>query len=65
MASCRCARWTRPAFARSTFGRYDRAWGPARPIFGSVRYMSSDSAQKKLWLEHYLSRYGAQPSPLE
>jgi deoxyribodipyrimidine photo-lyase len=39
------------------FGRYDRAWGPERPIFGTVRYMSSDSTQKKLWLEHYLSRY--------
>ncbi len=22
-------------------GRYDRAWGPERPIFGTVRYMSS------------------------
>ncbi|MGB0679476.1 MAG: deoxyribodipyrimidine photolyase, partial [Polyangiales bacterium] len=24
------------------FGRYDRAWGPERPIFGKVRYMSSE-----------------------
>jgi deoxyribodipyrimidine photo-lyase len=39
------------------FGRYDRAWGPERPIFGSVRYMSSASTEKKLWLEQYLSRY--------
>jgi deoxyribodipyrimidine photo-lyase len=22
-------------------GRYDRAWGPERPVFGKVRYMSS------------------------
>jgi len=40
------------------FGRYDRAWGPERPIFGTVRYMSSGSAEKKLWLEQYLVRYG-------
>ncbi len=40
------------------FGRYDRAWGPERPIFGTVRYMSSDSAEKKLWIEQYLARYG-------
>ena len=41
-----------------TFGRYDRAWGPERPIFGTVRYMSSDSARKKLRLRSYLERYG-------
>ncbi|TWU58653.1 Deoxyribodipyrimidine photo-lyase [Rubripirellula tenax] len=38
-------------------GRYDRAWGPKRPIFGSVRYMTSDSAQKKLRLKSYLRRF--------
>ena len=31
-------------------GRYDRAWGPERPIFGKIRYMSSDSARRKLRL---------------
>lgn len=40
------------------FGRYDRAWGPERPIFGTIRYMSSDSASKKLWLDEYLARFG-------
>lgn len=39
-------------------GRYDRAWGPERPIFGTVRYMSSDSARKKLRLKNYLQRFG-------
>lgn len=34
-------------------GRYDRAWGPKRPIFGSLRYMTSDSARKKLRLKRY------------
>ena len=39
------------------FGRFDRAWGPERPVFGKVRYMSSNSARKKLALDHYLQRY--------
>lgn len=38
-------------------GRYDRAWGPKRPVFGSVRYMTSESAKKKLKMKSYLSRY--------
>ncbi len=39
-------------------GRFDRAWGPERPIFGTLRYMSSDSARRKLRLRAYLHRYG-------
>lgn len=39
-------------------GRYDRAWGPERPIFGTVRYMSSESAKRKLRMKEYLARYG-------
>ena len=38
-------------------GRYDRAWGPKRPVFGSVRYMTSDSARRKLRLNRYLGRF--------
>jgi len=38
-------------------GRTDRAWGPRRPVFGSVRYMTSDSARKKLRLTKYLSKF--------
>ncbi len=41
-------------------GRYDRAWGPERKIFGKVRYMTSDSTMKKLRLSHYLSKYQPQ-----
>ena len=41
------------------FGRYDRAWGPVRPIYGTIRYMSSENTQKKLWLAEYLARYAA------
>lgn len=39
-------------------GRYDRAWGPKRPVFGSVRYMTSDSTRRKLKLKQYLKRFG-------
>lgn len=39
-------------------GRYDRPWGPERPIFGTVRYMSSDNTRKKLHVKQYLVQYG-------
>lgn len=40
-------------------GRFDRAWGPERPVFGKVRYMTSASTRRKLKLAEYLRRYGA------
>lgn len=40
------------------FGRYDRAWGPERPVYGKVRYMSSGNALKKLRMKRYLARWG-------
>lgn len=40
-------------------GRYDRAWGPERPIFGKVRYMSSEQARRKLRMGRYLERFAA------
>lgn len=40
-----------------TLGRYDRPWAPQRPIFGSIRYMSSDSAARKLRVKNYINRY--------
>jgi len=39
-------------------GRYDRAWGPERPVFGKIRYMSSESTRKKIRLKEYLEEYG-------
>jgi deoxyribodipyrimidine photo-lyase len=39
-------------------GRYDRPWAPARPVFGTVRYMSSDNTRRKLKIKAYLQRYG-------
>jgi deoxyribodipyrimidine photo-lyase len=39
-------------------GRYDRPW-PERPIFGSVRYMSSANTKRKLRMRRFLERYGS------
>jgi deoxyribodipyrimidine photo-lyase len=39
------------------FGRFDRAWGPERPIFGKVRYMTSKSTRRKVRVTDYLKRY--------
>lgn len=38
-------------------GRHDRAWGPERPIFGKVRYMSSANTARKLKTSSYLERW--------
>ncbi len=46
------------------FGRYDRAWGPERPIFGTVRYMSSANTARKVRVKRYLAQYGDAPSLL-
>ncbi len=40
-------------------GRYDRPWGPERPIYGTIRYMTSESAVRKLHLAEYLRRWGS------
>lgn len=39
-------------------GRYDRPWGPQRPIFGKIRYMSSENTARKFSTGEYLKRYG-------
>jgi deoxyribodipyrimidine photo-lyase len=39
-------------------GRFDRPWGPERPIFGTVRYMTSANTARKFDLAGYLKRYG-------
>lgn len=38
-------------------GRYDRPWGPERPVFGIVRYMSSENTARKLHVKDYLEKY--------
>ena len=39
-------------------GRYDRAWGPERPVFGKIRYMSSVNTARKVRVNTYMKRYG-------
>lgn len=39
-------------------GRFDRAWGPERPIFGKIRYMSSINTARKVSVKNFLRRYG-------
>jgi deoxyribodipyrimidine photo-lyase len=43
-------------------GRFDRGW-PERPVYGKVRSMSSHATRRKLRMDAYLQRWGAQPGP--
>jgi deoxyribodipyrimidine photo-lyase len=38
-------------------GRYDRPWGPERPVFGTVRYMSSENTARKFNIREYVRKY--------
>jgi deoxyribodipyrimidine photo-lyase len=38
-------------------GRYDRPWAPERPVFGRVRFMSSQNTARKLRVKDYIKRY--------
>jgi deoxyribodipyrimidine photo-lyase len=38
-------------------GRYDRAWGPERPVFGKIRYMSSKNTARKFDVSGFMERY--------
>lgn len=40
-------------------GRYDRAWGPEREIFGKIRYMTADNTARKVRVKDYVKRYAA------
>lgn len=42
-------------------GRYDRPWGPERPIFGKIRYMSSENTARKVRVEKYIKKYSPTP----
>jgi deoxyribodipyrimidine photo-lyase len=43
-------------------GRYDRAWGPERPIFGTIRYMSSANTARKVSVKNYVRKYSQRAS---
>ncbi|MGV3622412.1 MAG: deoxyribodipyrimidine photolyase [Archangium sp.] len=45
-------------------GRYDRAWGPERPVFGSLRYMASENTAKKLNVKQYMDRFAPENGSL-
>lgn len=40
-------------------GRYDRPWGPERPVFGVVRYMSSENTARKVSVRNYIRKYSS------
>ncbi|MCA9246154.1 MAG: deoxyribodipyrimidine photolyase [Planctomycetales bacterium] len=40
-------------------GRYDRPWAPERPIFGTIRYMSSQNTARKVRVKQYLEEFAA------
>jgi deoxyribodipyrimidine photo-lyase len=41
------------------YGLHDRPWGPARKIFGTVRYMNAAGLERKFDMEAYVRRVGA------
>ena len=41
-------------------GRYDRAWGPERPIFGKIRYMTSENTARKVKVKGYIAKYSGE-----
>lgn len=40
-------------------GRYDCPWGPERPVFGTVRYMSSENTARKFNVRDYIRKYSS------
>lgn len=40
-------------------GRFDRAWGPERSIFGKIRYMTSRNTARKFPVTDYIRKYTA------
>lgn len=41
-------------------GRYDQPWAPVRPVFGTIRYMSSENTARKVSVRNYIKKYGAE-----
>ncbi len=38
-------------------GKHDRAWGPERPVYGMIRYMSFESTSRKFDSRSYIRRW--------
>lgn len=45
-----------------TLGRYDRPFGPERPVFGKIRFMSSANTRRKMKVDGYIQRYQKEPA---
>ena len=41
------------------YGLHDRPWGPARPIFGTVRYMNAAGLRRKFDMDAYVAKVAA------
>ena len=41
------------------FGLHDRPWGPARPVFGTVRYMNAAGLARKFDMAAYVRKWGS------
>ncbi|RPJ70005.1 MAG: deoxyribodipyrimidine photolyase [Acidobacteria bacterium] len=39
-------------------GKHDRAWGPERPVYGKIRYMSFASTSRKFDSRSYMEQWG-------
>ncbi|MDE2653330.1 MAG: hypothetical protein OXI71_05870, partial [Gemmatimonadota bacterium] len=46
-------------------GLHDRAWGPERPVFGKIRYMSSANTARKYRVRDYVEEYRSLASPAD
>jgi deoxyribodipyrimidine photo-lyase len=46
-------------------GRYDRAWGPERLVFGKIRYMSSENTLRKVRARKYMDKFAPQGDLVE
>ena len=46
-------------------GRFDRAWGPERAIFGKVRYMTSQSTARKYNVSTYLDQFAPEQGNID
>ena len=44
-------------------GKHDRPWGPERPIFGLVRYMSLGGMQRKFDTQAYIKKWNSSLKP--
>jgi deoxyribodipyrimidine photo-lyase len=42
--------------AWAILGKHDRAWGPQRPVYGKVRYMSFERTRRKFDADAYITR---------